>query len=878
MCVYNYRSFHLTPSLLLLLLLLGVHKPLVAKAKTTSPCPGDCSGNGLCNADTGGCNCFTGYTGHDCGLRSCPEGYQWLGYASATDTLHNTMAECSGAGDCDRNLGTCKCTAPFSGNACERVGCPPTGKYPCNGNGKCMDLKTVAGYKDDIGFSNVFTYSLWDAERVFGCVCDYGYTGYDCSLRTCPFGDDAVAGSSATVDSQTYTCSGSSGSFVARIFGFVTESIAYNANAATIVAALKALPPIGGVSVSFSTGSVVCGSGSAITTTIQWTHVPGDVPQLTFPVNTAGIAFGSTTVDGTSTSTECSSRGLCTRTGASAGLCVCETGFSSSDGTSTNTIGTAGDCSRISSVPSSCTTGSGVTTCNGHGTCSTGSSSSSSTFRQCLCDDDWTGYDCSLRRCPKGKAWWDDPTANDVAHGWAECSNRGLCNRGTGECKCDSGNTGAACDRSICPYVSSTDPTIECNGRGRCMNIKTFNTYREVNGEDSALVYGTDPSSVATWDAELLQTCLCDNNRYVNNQYSWQGLDCAQRTCPRGDDYETATAASGSYQKEIQKITCIATGGTFTLSFRDETTEAIAWNANANGTSTKMSGYGTVTYGSATLVTTVDISSTIAANDVLTLVHNTDASITRSFTVASDSSNAIVMTEPIGIASATLYTIYKATSSVESAIEALATIDDVSVSVESGALICTEKQAVTANVANSATQATLDHAAFSVAVVAGDTLIISGHTGSAAHLAMNQEFIVKSVTSTTETVLTGSGMTAAGGGTSYSAGTIIVSKPAAPISVTFNTEHGNVPNLAMAAGSLTGTGAGLTLVTSQPGTTEDVECSNHGTCDRTTGVCECDPGWTSSDGSGLYGTKGDCGALISTASCKSQFCSETVRL
>jgi hypothetical protein len=410
------------------------------------------------------------------------------------------------------------------------------------------------------------------------------------------------------------------------------------------------------------------------------------------------------------------------------------------------------------------------------------------------------------------------------------------------------------------------------------MNIKTFNTYREVNGEDSALVYGTDPSSVATWDAELLQTCLCDNNRHVNNQYSWQGLDCAQRTCPRGDDYETATAASGSYQKEIQKITCIATGGTFTLSFRDETTEAIAWNANANGTSTKMSGYGTVTYGSATLVTTVDISSTIAANDVLTLVHNTDASITRSFTVASDSSNAIVMTEPIGIASATLYTIYKATSSVESAIEALATIDDVSVSVESGALICTEKQAVTANVANSATQATLDHAAFSVAVVAGDTLIISGHTGSAAHLAMNQEFIVKSVTSTTETVLTGSGMTAAGGGTSYSAGTIIVSKPAAPISVTFNTEHGNVPNLAMAAGSLTGTGAGLTLVTSQPGTTEDVECSNHGTCDRTTGVCECDPGWTSSDGSGLYGTKGDCGALISTASCKSQFCSETVRL
>ena len=80
------------------------------------------------------------------------------------------------------------------------------------------------------------------------------------------------------------------------------------------------------------------------------------------------------------------------------------------------------------------------------------------------------------------------------------------------------------------------------------------------------------------------------------------------------------------------------------------------------------------------------------------------------------------------------------------------------------------------------------------------------------------------------------------------------------------------------AASLSGTGAGLTLVNTQPGTTEDVECSNHGKCDRTTGLCTCDAGWTSSDGSGKYGTKGDCGALISTASCQSQFCASTVRL
>ena len=32
--------------------------------------------------------------------------------------------------------------------------------------------------------------STWDADRLFGCLCDDGYQGYDCSQRTCPRGDD----------------------------------------------------------------------------------------------------------------------------------------------------------------------------------------------------------------------------------------------------------------------------------------------------------------------------------------------------------------------------------------------------------------------------------------------------------------------------------------------------------------------------------------------------------------------------------------------------------------------------------------------------------------------------------------------------------------
>jgi hypothetical protein len=228
------------------------------------------------------------------------------------------------------------------------------------------------------------------------------------------------------------------------------------------------------------------------------------------------------------------------------------------------------------------------------------------------------------------------------------------------------------------------------------MNLRTLQTHRESNGVDAALVYGSDPASVATWDADLLQVCLCDDNRYVNNQYSWSGVDCALRTCPRGDDSETATAKSGYQNKEIQKITCIATDGTFTLKFRDETTVAIDWDANANGTTTTMAGTGTVTYGDASLVTTNDLSTLFVAGDRVNLVHNTDSEQNRWFTVSSDSSSTIVMTEPIGLDSDELYKIYKETTSVESALEALNTIDDVTVNIESGSAICTTNGASTA--------------------------------------------------------------------------------------------------------------------------------------------------------------------------------------
>ncbi|CAE7362675.1 unnamed protein product [Symbiodinium sp. KB8] len=106
--------------------------------------------------------------------------------------------------------------------------------------------------------------------------------------------------------------------------------------------------------------------------------------------------------------------------------------------------------------------------CNSHGTCD-------ETNRVCRCFDgfgsesDLAVYkapDCSQREdsqaraqglavqggegpgvCPADKAWVDIPTGATTAHNNAECSNAGICDRGTGRCRCFAGFEGDACQR-----------------------------------------------------------------------------------------------------------------------------------------------------------------------------------------------------------------------------------------------------------------------------------------------------------------------------------------------------------------------------------------------------------------------------------------------
>jgi hypothetical protein len=198
-------------------------------------CPNSCSGHGTCNAfdvctcynegktlyfgkdkdpvsgqsysyDSSAENIQKQYTGADCSEMTCPRGMSWktlkgLGADSISGNApdatgvrvwqferstemfdHLDNVECSDGGLCDRSSGQCACFPGYTGSACQRTTC----ENDCSGHGICQsNLK----FAEDGGAR----YTLaWDAGLHYGCKCDSGYRGGDCSLVECPSGPDPL--------------------------------------------------------------------------------------------------------------------------------------------------------------------------------------------------------------------------------------------------------------------------------------------------------------------------------------------------------------------------------------------------------------------------------------------------------------------------------------------------------------------------------------------------------------------------------------------------------------------------------------------------------------------------------------------------------------
>lgn len=179
--------------------------------------------------------------------------------------------------------------------------------------------------------------ATWDATRLFGCLCDSQYEGYDCSQYVCPHADDPDTYDQRD-EQQLIKCADadSSGNIVLTFRQQSTTPLSPTSTSAEVRAALEALSTIGEVSVvpfdpAVDIDQVCQPAGNQLLVTFKTEH--GNLPLIQFAVE--NIDGNSDSFDitehlpGTKENLECAGRGLCDH---SNGQCNCFPGYGSSNG------------------------------------------------------------------------------------------------------------------------------------------------------------------------------------------------------------------------------------------------------------------------------------------------------------------------------------------------------------------------------------------------------------------------------------------------------------------------------------------------------------------------------------------------------------------
>lgn len=516
-------------------------------------------GNGVFNATDRLCSCLRGYYGYKCDQMYCPRGKSWLPYPQADHVRNMPIVECSNMGICNPATGTCSCRDGFEGRACERSTCLLSNTFQqkvdtsyegvaidtnrllnssfCSGHGRCLTLRD-----NGLGFDGInqlrpsLNYDQWDSDMIQGCACDTGWSGTDCGSRLCPFGVDPTTLIPATREKYMLQCQAASGYFSIFARGFYTAPIPYNADPQLLKTFLEAIPGAGRVLIIIPfTGSAatICSASSIISTEITFLDLPGHLSPIFITRGTSQsrqFPDSYTTIPTTNTVLQMSTVysitcPICTNCvgrisfsylgsvsvsvditalGASNSIASAINGmpdFINSNWPNLNVAVTGGATDKICSTSEANTVTIRITSDYGNiGPIN-------------ILDDTQVSTGSTTTA---GLTWGSNIGQGDLV----ECSNQGICDRGTGICRCYFETDSTSSDGTFTTLFKtlSSDGFGNLGSRGDC-------GYLQV--QPSKCIYRLgDPCSGHG---------ACNNATGACDCYSdWHGLKCQLASCPQG--------------------------------------------------------------------------------------------------------------------------------------------------------------------------------------------------------------------------------------------------------------------------------------------------------------------------------------------------------
>merc|ERR1719326_2542567 len=174
----------------------------------------ECSNRGVCDRKTGECECFDGYTGLGCARLACPENCAGHGTCQTVEQMaakQPTLQTFTVQTYKDHKQVDCEIDVEsfLSPNDYVKIGSHAP-----------MKINTVSGttinlyseFPETLPYGThvwkVHKYGLWDANKNTACQCDAMWTGNDCSLRKCPYGDDPLTVVSYDMEQEGSTATG----------------------------------------------------------------------------------------------------------------------------------------------------------------------------------------------------------------------------------------------------------------------------------------------------------------------------------------------------------------------------------------------------------------------------------------------------------------------------------------------------------------------------------------------------------------------------------------------------------------------------------------------------------------------------------------------